>query len=448
MPPVEWYYARDDKQQGPVSAGELKQLASRGEVRPDDLVWREGMDDWVEARNVKGLFEVNPLRLATQRPSREGGSPAQLSSTTAASGTSSEAPTSKSPPESISQSPSEPLAPPVVAQPSLAQPSAESSTEKADLGQSQISDTVVEPIRSVAATFGETVPATDQPQVQAQRHPLDRLLDAARRHFATGFVQPTTRIFTTAGHWGLYLAMLAYFVLAVMISNREDTPETLATGIQHGLVISLLLFALQFAANRMWQGLNRLGQAVRGKIATRAMTDCTALLAIVAGIAALLARTFTAVETGDYWLILTAIAAFILYEYFGFVALNPKTLGVELDPMATAQQEATGVFTFLLAACLRMVPVTFGVGIVWGLIHLIGTFYGLFTDVPSGLLSMEMTFALIVIILSAGLPLLAYLLGLLVYLAISLSRAVLVLPEKLDAAATDDVVDSEAHPLR
>ena len=57
MATVEWYYAKDNKQHGPVSAAELKQLATRGELRPEDLVWCEKLDDWTPARKVGGLFE-------------------------------------------------------------------------------------------------------------------------------------------------------------------------------------------------------------------------------------------------------------------------------------------------------------------------------------------------------------------------------------------------------
>lgn len=57
MSRVEWYYARDNVQMGPVSSVELKRLASTGELGPEHLVWREGMTDWSLARNVRGLFE-------------------------------------------------------------------------------------------------------------------------------------------------------------------------------------------------------------------------------------------------------------------------------------------------------------------------------------------------------------------------------------------------------
>ncbi len=47
-----WYYLSGDQQHGPVSAGRLHQLARSGTLLPEDLVWREGMDDWLPARHT------------------------------------------------------------------------------------------------------------------------------------------------------------------------------------------------------------------------------------------------------------------------------------------------------------------------------------------------------------------------------------------------------------
>ncbi len=56
MSAIEWYFARGNKQMGPVSSADLKRLAAGGEIRPDDLVWREGLTEWAAARSVRGLF--------------------------------------------------------------------------------------------------------------------------------------------------------------------------------------------------------------------------------------------------------------------------------------------------------------------------------------------------------------------------------------------------------
>jgi len=54
--PSQWYYTHNDEEHGPVSTGQLKQLAGAGKLRADDLVWKEGMSDWVAASRVGGLF--------------------------------------------------------------------------------------------------------------------------------------------------------------------------------------------------------------------------------------------------------------------------------------------------------------------------------------------------------------------------------------------------------
>ena len=40
---ADWLYNKDGQQFGPVSAEDLKRLAAAGELRPGDLVWKEGM---------------------------------------------------------------------------------------------------------------------------------------------------------------------------------------------------------------------------------------------------------------------------------------------------------------------------------------------------------------------------------------------------------------------
>jgi len=52
----ELYYQHDGQQYGPITGAELKALAAAGKLLPDDLIRKEGMEKWVPARNVKGLF--------------------------------------------------------------------------------------------------------------------------------------------------------------------------------------------------------------------------------------------------------------------------------------------------------------------------------------------------------------------------------------------------------
>jgi TM2 domain-containing membrane protein YozV len=54
----EWYYAVDGDRQGPVAAADLKKMADAGKLKPEDLVWKDGMADWAPARSIKGLFSA------------------------------------------------------------------------------------------------------------------------------------------------------------------------------------------------------------------------------------------------------------------------------------------------------------------------------------------------------------------------------------------------------
>ena len=58
----QWYYSESGQQAGPVSSEQLKQLATSGQLQPSDLVWKDGMGQWVEARKIKGLFPQQAVR--------------------------------------------------------------------------------------------------------------------------------------------------------------------------------------------------------------------------------------------------------------------------------------------------------------------------------------------------------------------------------------------------
>jgi hypothetical protein len=53
---VDYYYNRDGQKHGPFAPDQIKQLVVQGQLRPDDLLWKEGWDTWQKAGEVKGLF--------------------------------------------------------------------------------------------------------------------------------------------------------------------------------------------------------------------------------------------------------------------------------------------------------------------------------------------------------------------------------------------------------
>ncbi|MGW8206833.1 MAG: DUF4339 domain-containing protein [Hyphomicrobiaceae bacterium] len=56
---IGWYIAREDgDNDGPLSDAEMRRLIGRGRVKPTDRVWRDGMEEWVEARRIPNFEEV------------------------------------------------------------------------------------------------------------------------------------------------------------------------------------------------------------------------------------------------------------------------------------------------------------------------------------------------------------------------------------------------------
>lgn len=54
-----WFaVARDGRQEGPVDLATLKSLLARNEVTSGSLVWREGMAEWLPARDIPELFPM------------------------------------------------------------------------------------------------------------------------------------------------------------------------------------------------------------------------------------------------------------------------------------------------------------------------------------------------------------------------------------------------------
>jgi hypothetical protein len=58
---MQWYYTRNKQKVGPVSSDQLRQLTTSGQIQPDDLVWKEGMAQWIKASQIKGLFIPKPV---------------------------------------------------------------------------------------------------------------------------------------------------------------------------------------------------------------------------------------------------------------------------------------------------------------------------------------------------------------------------------------------------
>jgi hypothetical protein len=58
---MQWYYSKNGTQLGPISTEALLSKLASGEVSASDLVWKDGMADWLPAGQVAELRTAAPL---------------------------------------------------------------------------------------------------------------------------------------------------------------------------------------------------------------------------------------------------------------------------------------------------------------------------------------------------------------------------------------------------
>ncbi|MBI3880782.1 MAG: DUF4339 domain-containing protein, partial [Verrucomicrobia bacterium] len=58
---MNWYYAEGGQQKGPVADAEFDSLIQSGAIRPDTLVWREGLAGWQKLSEARPAAGAPPL---------------------------------------------------------------------------------------------------------------------------------------------------------------------------------------------------------------------------------------------------------------------------------------------------------------------------------------------------------------------------------------------------
>jgi hypothetical protein len=77
-----WFYAIDDREEGPITPQELKKLADSGQLKPTDQVWKEGMPEWVAAGSIKNLCPAGAV--SKEAKNAVGNAPASAAAATSA----------------------------------------------------------------------------------------------------------------------------------------------------------------------------------------------------------------------------------------------------------------------------------------------------------------------------------------------------------------------------
>ena len=388
MSPVDWFYSKGDEEHGPITSSELKSLADRGVLNPDDLLWRDGMDDWMPAGKVMGLFDGDlGLKLIFGAGSS---SPAAPTVPTGPAGMAGSPPLA-TPPGMGSSPASQPATAPSAAPVVPVSPGTGSSKEPVSAGKAAAPVAAASPVTPSPAASSAPAPTTpaassvvmvnqpakaprDTPSVvqepQASEtpalkgvlpHPIDLVLGLARQRASRSFVNLSVRMFTSLGHWGILVAMLMLVAGHVLLGMRSEHWDAMAWG----MFWFAAILPLQYAAYRFITALERLNRTCVGRIASTAPMDCFAVLVLVAGLAELIGVTILASRTSEFGNIVPAILVFMFCQGATVLALNPESLGLTVVEDVDLGSEAIGVLWFLPKLLLRLTSMAMGVGVLW-----------------------------------------------------------------------------------
>jgi hypothetical protein len=229
-----------------------------------------------------------------------------------------------------------------------------------------------------------------------------------------------------AGNYALIVAAALGLIYGVVGAFKWDqlSPALM------GLVWIPCVGVAQFVACKFSSTSRGLIHSSGSQLSSSAFLACLALVSLLLGVIALVGFSYSAIRMDSLSSFGLGLVAFALCVLVAWLCLNPALLNIRILPASTAGEEAIGVLTFVLKALLRLVPIAFGVGVIVGDFQILAAIIRLFRDTEY---SMEgASPAAWLVMGSAALPLVGYVLFVIHYLMLDVIRAILAIPEKLD----------------
>jgi hypothetical protein len=255
----------------------------------------------------------------------------------------------------------------------------------------------------------------------------DGLLAWTRRLMSATRFETCDAAIERAGHYALIAAAALGLLAGIVAAIKSNQFFPFLAGIVWVPCVGIV----QYVAARFAGATRGLIRAAPTQLASEALLNCLALLHTLLGVAALISYSVAAIRTETVGLFGVGVAYFVACELITWICLNPSLLAITIQPAAGAGEEAIGVLTFIMKLLTRLTPMVFGIGAMLGALRLLILLVQTFRDRAE--LPMAAVPAVGLVIVSGCLPLIAYVLFVLNWLALDVIRAILSLPGKLDA---------------
>jgi hypothetical protein len=243
------------------------------------------------------------------------------------------------------------------------------------------------------------------------------------------------------GHIAVLVGSALGLIVALINSVKTSTMSSFFVG---GVGFLLAIAVAQFSAMRFIGAGAALIATSPTRLNSKSFLECVGLFAVLGAATLLIGGVITAIRADSFLPIIPAVLISAFLTYLGLVALHPGEVNVNLEPGASAGEEAISVFSFFSKAGLKLTPLFF---CLFAMLGAIATIFSMsergataseqmlsFLPIPLGsATAVGASVGTAVLLFGCLLPVLNYLAFLLSYLVIDLLRAQLSIPGKLDA---------------
>lgn len=270
---------------------------------------------------------------------------------------------------------------------------------------------------------------------------VGRVLGVVANALSPSLVQTALTLAKRVGHYAVLAGGALTLVYAIYAGIRDNSFGVFAVGL--GLVAALAV--AQYAAMRFLDAADTLISNTPGRVSSSAFLECTGLLLLLFAASALLGGIAASIRLGTIQLLIPALLTTIVCTALGAIALHPALANTH-PGTGSAGEEAVGLLSFAAKACLKIVPIYFGLLAITGTLAVLLSFFSRDGSVAGAAQGMMDTLPGVnrlpipggqigttAVITACLIPIAAYACFLLYHLSIDLVRAVLSLPGKLDS---------------
>lgn len=257
---------------------------------------------------------------------------------------------------------------------------------------------------------------------------LEKFVQAMRSLLTEKLLNFCTKWLVLFGHYSIYAASALAVLFGIIGAIRLES----FTFFLYSLGFAVGILIVQYIANKFSNAGETLINVNSSRLSSSAFLDSLGLISLISGVLVFLYQLYLAIKLPAFQPLLWGIGAFILLEFIALVALNPRTITVDVVKETTAGEEAIGIMTFFIKKLMKLVPIVFGLGLIIATILLFISAFGLFSQSRMGLAGSKIMYGYKSLILIGMLPFLSYIYFVFVYLVIDIIKAILSIPGKLD----------------